>query len=69
MHYSEKHSTTATIRRNDKLFLIDTSGKEIKTKQNKQKIYIYKRKYITFYGWLLYNKQRSLIHIYNNTFK
>ena len=43
MHYSEKHRTTARIRRNDRLFLIDTSGKEIKTKQNKQNIYIQKK--------------------------
>ena len=40
MHYSEKHCTTA---RNDRLFLIDTSGKEIKTKQNKQNIHIQKK--------------------------
>ena len=43
MHYSEKHRTTARIRRNDRLFLIDTSGKEIKIKQNKQYIYIQKK--------------------------
>ena len=67
MHYSEKHRTTARIRRNDRLFLIDTSGKEIKTKQTNKK-YICIQKKVHHILWMVTiqqtTKSNSYIYIY-----
>ena len=62
MYYSEKHCTTARIRRNDRLFLIDTSGKEIKTKQNKQNIYIQKK--VHHISWMITVQQTTKSNSY-----
>ena len=69
MHYSEKHHTTARIIRNDRLFLIDTSGKEIETKQNKQNIYIQKKVHHILWMVTIQQTTKSNSYIYNNTFK